>query len=146
MSGSGKAENKSGFRGISLNIANIIMIIVSVLVAFLMIQANVQTNESYHQMDEVISESLLSQESTGKMESISSSLSSSALAFVETGDPSHIFSYTGQRAALNAEFSVEGMLSASQQEQDPDLAQAVSAFNALRATEWTFVRAQLCPQ
>jgi len=140
MSGTGNTKEKTGFRGISLNYANIVMIVISVLVAFLMIQANIQTNESYHQMDEVISESLLSQESTGKMESISSSLSSSALAFVETGDPSHIFSYTGQLAALNTEFSEEGMISISRQKQDPDLAQAVNAFNALRSTEWTAMR------
>ena len=135
-----KSSKTSGFRGISLNLSNIIIAVIGVLVALQMIHANIQTNENYHLMDSVISESLLSQEATGKMESISSSMSDSALAFVETGDQSHIHSYIGQRAALNAEFSESGMLSAARQAEDPDLADAISAFEALRNTEWTAMR------
>ena len=140
MTGTEKAAKKNGFRGISLNLSNLIFVVIGVVVALQMIHANIQTNENYHLMDSVISESLLSQEATGKMESISSSMSSSALAFVETGDPSHIYAYNGQRTALNEEFSESGMLSAARQEEDPDLAQAVSAFESLRALEWTAMR------
>ena len=140
MSRSEKASRDSGSRGISLSLSNFIMICIGVVVALLMVHANYQTNENYHLMDAAIRDSILSQESTGKMESISSSMSSSALAFVQTGDPSHVFAYIGQRTELNSDFSENGMLSPAWQKEDPDLAQAVSAFDALRSTEWTAMR------
>jgi len=140
MSRSEKAPRDSGSRGISLSLSNFIMICIGVVVALLMVHANYQTNENYHLMDAAIRDSILSQESTGKMESISSSMSSSALAFVQTGDPSHVFAYIGQRTELNSDFSENGMLSPAWQKEDPDLAQAISAFDALRSTEWTAMR------
>ena len=140
MSRSEKASRDSGSRGISLSLSNFIMICIGVVVALLMVHANYQTNENYHLMDAAIRDSILSQESTGKMESISSSMSSSALAFVQTGDPSHVFAYIGQRTELNSDFSENGMLSPAWQKEDPDLAQAISAFDALRSTEWTAMR------
>ena len=142
MASKEKKTKESGFRGISLNLSNTIMACIGVVVAVLMIYANVQTNKNYQLMDEVITESLLSQEATGKMESISSSMSGSAQAFVdkEKDDASQIYAYVGQRAALNAEFSESGMLSAERQAEDPDLALAVQVFNTLRETEWKAMR------
>jgi len=135
-----KASREPGSRGISLNLSNFIMICIGVVVALLMIYANYQTNENYHLMDAAIRDSILSQESTGKMESISSSMSSSALAFVQTGDPSHVYAYIGQLTELNSDFSDSGMLSSAWQKEDLNLAQAVSAFDALRSTEWMAMR------
>ena len=76
-----KTSEKKGFRGISLNLSNFIMICIGVVVALLMVHANYQTNENYHLMDAAIRDSILSQESTGKMESISSSVSGIAAGF-----------------------------------------------------------------
>ena len=135
-----KASREPGSRGISLNLSNFIMICIGVVVALLMIYANYQTNENYHLMDAAIRDSILSQESTGKMESISSSMSSSALAFVQTGDPSHVYAYIGQLTELSSDFSDSGMLSSAWQKEDLNLAQAVSAFDALRSTEWMAMR------
>lgn len=135
-----KTSKKKGFRGISLNLSNFIMICIGVVVALLMVHANYQTNENYHLMDAAIRDSILSQESTGKMESISSSMSGSALAFVETGDPRHVFAYIGQQTELNSDFGSNGMLSSERQKEDLNLAQAVSAFDAIRNTEWSAMR------
>ena len=135
-----KKANESGFRGINLSLANLVLTGIGIIIALLMIYANIQTDKNYHLMDEVISESLLSQEATGKMESISSAMSGSAQAFVEKGDASQIYAYVGQLTALNAEFSESGMLSAKRQQEDPDLARAVAIFNTIRDTEWRAMR------
>ena len=140
MTAADKRKNPSGFRGLSLNLLNIVMVMIGIVVAVLMVVNNYKTNESYRLMDAVIKESLLSQNATGMMESISSGMSGSALAFAETGDPSHVYSYIGQMNTLNEEFAETGMLSESRQAEDPDLAQAVAAFHTLRDTEWTAMR------
>ena len=144
MSSREETARESGFRGISLNLFNIAMIVIGVTVAVLMIYATAQTNENYRLMDSVVSEALLSQEATGKMESIASAMSGSALAFANpenrAHDPSHIYAYLGQLTALNPDFSDEGMLSADRQAEDPDLARAVSIFNTLRETEGKAMR------
>ena len=142
MANEEKKAKGSGFRGISLNLSNTIMAFIGVVVAVLMIHANFQTNKNYQLMDEVITESLLSQEATGKMESISSSMSGCAQAFVdkEKDDPSQIYAYVGQLANLNAEFSESGMLSTERQAEDSALALAVQVFNTLREMEWKAMR------
>ena len=134
------AQKKKRTRGVSLNLLNILLVFIGVVVAILMIINNVQTNTNYHLMDEVITESLLSQNATGMMEGISSGMSASAMAFVESGDIGNVHSYIGQRGALNAEFGETGMFSRKRLEEDPYLAQAIRAFDELRTTEWTAMR------
>lgn len=133
-------QKKKRTRGVSLNLLNILLVFIGIVVGILMIINNVQTNKNYHVMDEVISESLLSQNATGMMEGISTGMSASAQAFVESGEIGNVHSYIGQRGALNAEFGETGMFSRKRLEEDPYLAQAISAFDALRTTEWTAMR------
>ena len=140
MTATKSKKEKTAFRGISLNMLNIVLVGIGVVAAVLMIVNNVRTNRSYQLMDAEISESLLSQNATGKLETLSSAMTGSALAFVETGDPSHVYAYLGQLSTLAPDFSEDGMLSGQRQEEDPDLVQAIGAFDAMRTAERTAMR------
>ena len=62
-------------------------------------------------------------------------MTGSALAFAETGDASHVYAYLGQMNTLAPDVSEGGMLSEQRLKEDPDLARAISTFNAMRTAE-----------
>ena len=140
MSAEENRKEKTVSRGVSLNMLNILMTCIGVLAAVLMIINNIRANRSYQLMDAEISESLLSQNATGKLETLSAAMTGSALAFAETGDTSHVYAYLGQMNTLAPDFSEGGMLSEQRLKEDPDLARAISAFNAMRTAELTAMR------
>ena len=88
-----------------MNQFNVVLAIIALILAVGLIYSTYVTKSSFYAVFSVTDAYLSSQQTTGMLDSLSSSMSQECRAFLQDSDPSHAHTFNGQRNALNEQLA-----------------------------------------
>lgn len=128
--------------GIRISGFNILLIIIGLVLSLGIIITTYRTEDAFRSVFSASSGYMDSQQTTGMLDSLSTSMAAECRAFLEDGDPSHVFSFKGQLDTLNEQLAAAeaNRAGSGKTEADTHLDNALAAFREMNRDELRAMR------
>ena len=135
-----KPRKASG--GIRITLINVLLILFGLILSAGIISSTYRTENTFHSVYSTSDTYMISQQTTGMLDTLSASMKAECRAFLEDGDPSYVHAFSGQLSALNEQLEASAVSRSSREDTEADLHldNALAAFLEMNETELRAMR------
>ena len=123
--------------GIRISWINILLILLGLVLSAGILSATYRTDDTFHSVYSTSDSYMVSQQTTGMLDTLSASMARECRAFLEDGDPAHVHAFDAQMSILNEQLAASEASRKSREETEADLHldNALSAFREMNREE-----------
>lgn len=128
--------------GIRITLINALLIIFGLILSAGIVFCTYRTENTFHSVYSTSDAYMISQQTTGMLDTLSASMKAECRAFLEDGDPSYVHAFSGQLSVLNEQLEASALSRSNRKETEADihLDNALAAFLEMNGTELRAMR------
>ena len=128
--------------GVRITLINVLLILFGLILSAGIISSTYRAEKTFHTVYSTSDTYMISQQTTGMLDTLSASMKAECRAFLEDGDPSYVHAFSGQLSTLNEQLEASAVSRSSREDTEADLHldNALAAFLEMNETELRAMR------